>query len=662
MLSKSKEDLVDVNAGKKPGEEEAVGPKLIDKQLKKGLEKVKKWRTEAKDDYDFAMGEQWTDAEKEVLREQGRPCLTYNKIEPLIDLVSGYERENSARIRVFPEGGEDKIFSEVCDRVIKAVDKWTKLGYKLDHVFDDGITCGKGWLEMAISYDDDIIHGDLIFRQLTPYQVIPDPSGREYDQSDWNWLIKLSKYTRSKLASLYPDKAEEIATITEDTFIDTETKDMVIDNPDDDYNSTHPEDSKAGSPGVDVEDPELNLKEYWHKKKVKKFFVYNSTDSRLERFEKKDEAEARLAEIKKEYDNQFAMQIVGHTALANNNTPSVQQNPPAPPVYQPPVTRIYERFVTEMWYAACVGNTMIIEDTLSPMEPYYHGFPIFNYYAKYKPSIDKEELKVKGIVRNLKDPQRDVNKSKSQFLHILNTSANSGWIGDENALTPEGWKDLNTMGSTPGVVIRKKVGSQIDRIYPAGVPQGQMGRMEIAFQDIKEISGINSDLLAMSDKTTSGRAIALRIKQAVTILSSYFRNFKLTKEMVGTAIFAMIPAIFDVDTLKKVIGSEFMAANGVNDGTLQAVFQQIADGKYDIEISEADNSSTIRAEIFDQLLEMAGKGMPIPPDVILTFSNIPNQKEIVDKIKAYAQQQAQPASTTAGAPAPSAGPGPEGVA
>ena len=355
------------------------------------------------------------------------------------------------------------------------------------------------------------------------------------------------------------------------------------------------------------------------------------------------------------------MQVVGHTALVNNETPSVQAKPPAPPVYEAPVTKIYERYVIEMWYAACVGNTMIIEDTLSPLEPYYHGFSIFNYYAKYKPSMDKEELKIKGLVRNLKDPQKDVNKSKSQFLHILNTSANSGWIGDDEALTPEGWKDLKTMGSSPGVTIRKKPGAQLERIFPAGVPQGQMGRMEIAFQDIKEISGINSDLLAMSDKTTSGRAIALRIKQAVTILSSYFRNFKLTKEMVGTAIFAMIPAIFDVDTLKKVIGSDFMAANGVNDGTLQAVFQQIADGKYDIEISEADNSSTIRAEIFDQLLEMAGKGMPIPPDVILTFSNIPNQKEIVDKIKAYAQQQAQPASTTAGAPAP-AGPGPEGVA
>ena len=51
-------------------------------------------------------------------------------------------------------------------------------------------------------------------------------------------------------------------------------------------------------------------------------------------------------------------------------------------------------------------------------------------------------------------------------------------------------------------------------------------------------SGINADALAIQDKTTSGRAIALRIKQAVTILSSYFRNFRYTKEMVGTAIFA----------------------------------------------------------------------------------------------------------------------------
>jgi hypothetical protein len=209
------------------------------------------------------------------------------------------------------------------------------------------------------------------------------------------------------------------------------------------------------------------------------------------------------------------------------------------------------------------------------------------------------------------------------------------------------------MGSTPGIVIRKQNPGQLDKIEATGNgSQGQMLRAETAFNDIKEISGVNSDLLAMSDKNSSGRAIALRIKQAITILVPYFRNFRYTKEMVGSAVFAMLPSIFDVDQLKKVVGQKYMEENKVNEGQLAAFLTQIADGKFDIDITEADNSSTIRAETFDNLMEMAKNGMPIPPDVILQFSNIPNLDAILEKIQAYATQQAGGGAAPGASPAP----------
>ena len=649
----SKEELLDPKAGTKPIDDEKVGPDLIDRQLKRGLDRMKAWTKEAKDDYAFCLGDQWTQEERDKLDEQGRPCMTYNKIEPLVDLISGYERENSARIRVFPEGGEDKTFSEVADAAIKAIDKWTKLNYKLDLTFDDGMICGRGAIEMAISYDDDIVHGDLIFRHLTPYQVVPDPEGKEYDGSDHVFRIKLTKYSKSKLMSLYPEKKSELSALTEDTYLDSNTL-QPLDDQNDNYHNG--KDLGTSDPSLDgtERDPQFFLKEYWHRKKIKKFFVYNVNDLRLERFDTREEADARALEIKNEYDQKYATEALGYKALAMNNTPSVQAVPPAEPIYEPPTLKIYERYISEMWYAASVADLMLVDDTKSPFEPYYHDFPIFLFNAKWRPSAEREELKVKGMVRNLKDPQKDLNKSRSQNLHILNTSANSGWIGDDNALTPGGWDDLKKMGSTPGIVIRKKPGTLLDKIEATGNgSQGQILRGEQAFQDIKEISGVNSDLLAMSDKNSSGRAIALRIKQAITILIPYFRNFKYTKELIGTAIFAMLPHIFDVDQLKKVVGQKYMADNKVNDGDLAAFLAQVADGKFDIEITEADNSSTIRAETFDNLMEMASNGMPIPPDVILQFSNIPNLQAILDRIQAYAQAQAKPAP---GPGAPAAGP------
>lgn len=617
----------------------------IEKKAKRAIRAQNDWTKAAKEDYKFALGDQWTKEEKDKLEEEGRPALTYNKIEPLLDLVSGYQRENSTRIRVNPEGGEDRLFSEVADRIIKAIDKWTKLNYKLDHVFDDGETCGKGNLEMFITYDDDPIRGDLGFRLLSPYQLLWDPDSTEYDKSDAKFAIKLSKKTKDDLVELYPKKKGKI-----DGFAGDVTDyyglggEILKEGDKDNYHLGREDDYESGILAITEEEKDKYLlKEMFYVKKIDKYILFWVEENRFERFDTEAEANAKAAGIRKQVQDDFNTQMIGFQALAQSGAPSVQQAPPAPPEYAEPTIKIIKRKVSEMWYCATAAGELLSDPAQSPFEPYYHGYPYFTFVAKYKPSAEGEEQKSRGLVRNLKDPQKDHNKSRSQYLHILNTSANSGWVGDNDALPPEGKKDLEKMGSTPGVTIWKKPNSYLERIQPTMPSQGHLAIFEVSAQDIKEISGINADALAIQDKTTSGRAIALRIKQATTILSPIFRNYRYTKEMIGTAIFSMIPHIFDVPEIRKVVGQEFMSANKIDDGFLTAFLQQIADGKYDINITEADNSATIRQETFEALMEMVKGGMMIPPDTLLEFSNIPNVKEVSEKIMAYQQAQAQPA-------------------
>ena len=188
-----------------------------------------------KEDFKFALGDQWTEEEKNKLREEDRPCMTFNKIEPLLDLVGGWERENSPRIKAVPEGGEDKVFSEIGDKCIHAINKWTKLNYKLDHSFDDGLICGRGWLEMVITYDEDPIHGDLIFRNNTVAQILKDPDGKEYDQSDWEYIIKMTRLSKKKLKKLFPHSDEKIEQMTVDNSEYLFTGEVMKEGDDDNY-------------------------------------------------------------------------------------------------------------------------------------------------------------------------------------------------------------------------------------------------------------------------------------------------------------------------------------------------------------------------------------------------------------------------------------------
>ena len=90
--------------------------RIITKRYRACVAHYSDWIDEAKKDTKFAMGDQWTEEERASLQTQKRPCMTFNHIAPIINIVAGYQRENSARIKVFPEGAEDQQFSNILDK------------------------------------------------------------------------------------------------------------------------------------------------------------------------------------------------------------------------------------------------------------------------------------------------------------------------------------------------------------------------------------------------------------------------------------------------------------------------------------------------------------------------------------------------------------------
>ena len=572
----------------------------------------KPWNEIAQEDYEFGLGKQWTDEDLNILKEQGRPALTFNRIKPLLSLVSGYQRENTSRIRVNPEGGEDRIFSEVMDRGIKAVDKWSHFEYKTGYWFDDGLFCGKGFLEGYISYDKDPIRGELNFRQTTPYEVLVDPECREYDINEGaRYLFKITSLSKAELKELYPGHDDIINGFVKDVDdIGINGSGYIAkEGSDDDYGNkpnettivSRSDDPDAGDENTD--DTTFTVKEYWRKKKVTKYFVIDRDTNEPKRFDKKEEAEAFSAQ-------------------------------------QGSIGKVVPRSINEMWVAAMVCG-FVLSDTISPFEPYYHGFPFFRFIADWAPNAPTEEYRVQGMVRPLKDAQREKNKSKSQNLHILNTQANSGWVADDDALTPEGFDDLEAMGSKPGLVIKKKKGAELREILPKGPNAGHWQREEKADEEFKQISGINPDLMGFQEGTASGKAISMRIKQAILSLVRLFSNFYYSKEITGLFILQLIPMLFDTRKLMKVLGPHYMAKaldpekypEGISEGTVSAFLQMVSDNKYDVFVAESDRNATIRYEIFSELTELLKAGAPIPMELIIDYMDLPNSEEVKQKIK-----------------------------
>lgn len=583
------------------------------------------WEKVAREDYEFALGKQWSDDDRRTLEEEGRPCLTFNRIRPIINIVSGYQRENSSRIKANPEGQEDKNFSDFCDKLLTAIDKWGKLNYKLGYLFDDALYCGKGWMEVLLDYVQDPVRGEVRFIINGPYQILVDPASIEYDFNlDAEYAFKVGKFSKARLKTLYPKKKKLIDGFVADNDdeVDNGSGLIGVQSDEGDYEATALAKTAEDRSGSELEqDEQFTLKEYWYKKYVDRYFVIDIESGEPKEFEKKDEAEA------------FARKQKGGEEI-----------------------KVIERTTPEMWVAAYICGH-IVQDMKSPFEPYWHGFPFFRFIADWAPSAENEELRVQGIVRQLKDPQREKNKSKSQHLHILNTQANSGWIGDEDAMSEENKKNLEEMGAKPGICVWKRPNKELREILPKGPNAAHLQREQAADEEFKQISAINPDLLGFQEGTASGRAIGMRVKQAVMSLTRLFANYRYTKEIVGNFVLQIIPLVFDTKKAMKVVGPRWMEAGQLSEGHIAAFLQMIADNKYDVYVSEADQNATLRFETFSQLTELLKGGAPIPVELLIDYMDVPNAEEIKKKVMEYQQQQQAMAMAAKGIPA-----GPQGAA
>ena len=559
----------------------------------------KKWREEAKEDFEFTAGKQWTDEEIKAFKEDGRPAIVINRILPLINILSGYQRLNRYDIDFLARTNDDLELCQVRRGMTKYImDRCDYDGVE-SQVFLDCAIGGLGWFGVRYNFDNEIQDGEAVIERIDPFGIYVDPEAHELDFSDAKFIIRAKWVAKDELKQVYPDKADAI----ENNF-------AVYDSVEVDGESRR-----------DI-DP-----------------LYYSSELQ----------KVRVVEC---WYREFGQRTI-FTTIDGQQLPQEQVTPD---MIQMGMIAGSQDFPTKEIKLCVFFDRTLLEEMISP---YQHGeFPYVPMVYRHYGVGDTPA----GFVRAMKDPQRELNKRRIQTLHLLNTSANGGgWIED-GAMTPDQESEFERKGNFPGHYQKVMAGAitmgKIREREPTNPPNAVIQAEQAATEDLKAISGINESLLGVDvPSQASGRAIELRQKQAVTHLAVIFDSLRKAKKRIANLLWGrrghagIVPQFYTAEKVYRVEGEngqQFVTINeqvAVQDpiaGTIIKTINDLSQGEFDVVISDVESSTTQRQAQMWSLVDAASK-LSIPHELIfetlIDLSDLPKKSDI--KVRWQQQQQQQ---------------------
>jgi hypothetical protein len=541
----------------------------------------------------FYRGEQWDEADISALDDQGRPALTINTILPTVNTVLGEQSTRRADVQFKPRGNGNQEIADVLTKLYMQIGDNNKLEWLESQVFADGLIQDRGWFDVRIDFDDHI-NGEVRVTTKDPLDIIIDPDAKEYDPRTWNEIFETKWMSLEEIEEIYgeaqADKLRMIAEVgttlgadsmeyEEKTYGDTD-RDNFHGN---DY-PNNPEDARALRSIRVVERQHYKLKDCM-------FYVDPVTgDQRPVPFDWTKKKRESFADDYGLYIVEKKKRVVRWTVTA---------------------------------------DTVVLHDEWSPYD-HFTLVPYFPYWRRGKPF---------GMVRNLISPQEQLNKISSQELHIVNTTANSGWIVESGSLTGMTADDLEEHGAETGLVLEFNRGSTPPgKIPPNQIPTGLDRIAQKAAQNIKTISGISDAMLGTDGAEVSGIAIQAKQNRGVLMIQVPLDNLKKTRQYLAEKVLNLVQRYYTEERVIQITDEsnpfkprEPMAVNQVTpEGQ---IINDLTIGEYDVVIATAPSRDNFDEVQFAEAIQLRQAGVPIPDDLIVEYSHLARKANIAQRIR-----------------------------
>ena len=453
-------------------------------------------RKAAAEDIRFSrLADQWPEEVKNLREEEGRPCLTINRLPAFIRQVVNDARQAKPGLEVHPiDNGADEKTAHVIGGILRSIERNSNASVAYDTAIDSSVTGGFGFFQLAIDYAHDETF-DLeakIERILDPLSVHWDTSSMAFDAADWTYAFISKQLTDEQFESSYPnaDKVEFEAAESEDRRL-----------------------------WMGEEDDRTRVAEYWLREEAKRKLLLLSGPL-------SPDGSRAIREDDFEGETKALAEALGIEVLREREV-----------TYHKVKRRIIsgvEVLEEEDW----PGSTI-------PICPVWGEEVMSDGYRWFR-----------SLVRDARDPQAMFNFWRTATTELVALAPKAPWVGQQGFTKgmEDRWEQANTRsyayleyanGTAPPV-----------RQPFAGVPAGALQEALNASDDLKSIMGIFDPALGARSNETSGKAILARQRESDVSNFHFIDNLARAMGYAGKVLVEIIPHVYSARETVRILGED----------------------------------------------------------------------------------------------------------
>ena len=544
---------------------------------------------------DFYQNNQWDEKDLKKLEADGRPALTINHILPVVKSIVGEQTSRRMDVQYKPEkdGSNDTAFA--LTKLFVDIDQQNKLDWVETEVFTDGIITDRGYFDARMSTETNVF-GDVEIKARDPRTVLLPTDAVDYDPKTWREVATMDWLSMDDIVATYGQKVADKVKGT------IETDETGIYGPE----SVIFKATRFG--GEKTDEWKIDAGKY-EGKYIRKILVISRQHARFERkphfF---DPVSGDVKPVPVGWDEEKVATFSQRFGLG-----------------------IVKR-TTRVIYWTDSTQTCLLNHEQSP----YRSFtviPFFPIFRRGKPC---------GVVRYLISPQEQVNKLESQELHIVNTTANSGWMVEDGSLANMSADDLRSRGAETGIVIEYNRGTVApDKITPNQIPTGIDRIAAKAANNIKAISSVNDTMLASDSPEVSG--VAMRVKQfrGRIQMAGPEDNLARTRHLLAEKVLELVQDFYTEERLINYVDAgdpndpnKTISINHID--AVGDIINDVSVGKYKVSIGTMPAREAFQESQFAEAIELREAGIAIPDDVVVENTTLQHKDQIAERMR---QQQ-----------------------